>query len=185
MYAIKVELKLNNREKTLMNKHLGFSRFCYNYALSIYNQLNHKEYPGGSSKKIDLIRKIFNNLTKKNPDFDWANQMSSRVYQNAFRNLKTAFTKFWKGEAKRPIYKKKKHPGSFKDKLGLTERTYDCNACSLSICRDLNSAINLAQAPLEQTKTRVGSIRRNACGQVVADNLGLKQEVNTKMINFG
>lgn len=113
MYAIKVELKLNNREKTLMNKHLGFSRFCYNYALSIYNQLNHKEYPGGSSKKIDLIRKIFNNLTKKNPDFDWANQMSSRVYQNAFRNLKTAFTKFWKGEAKRPIYKKKKHPGSF------------------------------------------------------------------------
>ena len=48
MYAIKVELKLNNREKTLMNKHLGFSRFCYNYALSIYNQLDHQEYSGGS-----------------------------------------------------------------------------------------------------------------------------------------
>lgn len=78
MYAIKVELKLNNREKTLMNKHLGFSRFCYNYALSIYSQLDHEEYPGGSSKKIDLIKKIFNNLTKKNPDFAWANEMSSR-----------------------------------------------------------------------------------------------------------
>lgn len=113
MYAIKVELKLNNQEKTLMNKHLGFSRFCYNYALGIYSQLDHKKYPGGSSRKIDLIKKIFNNLTKKNPDFAWANKMSSRVYQNAFRALKTAFTRFWQGLGGRPKYKKKKHPGSF------------------------------------------------------------------------
>jgi putative transposase len=113
MYAIKVELKLSNREKTLMNKHLGFSRFCFNYALGVYNQLDHKEYPGGSSKKIDLIKKIFNNLTKKKPDFVWANSMSSRVYQNAFRALKMAFTRFWQGLGGRPKYKKKKHPGSF------------------------------------------------------------------------
>lgn len=113
MYAIKVELKLNNREKQKMNKHLGFSRFCYNYALSIYNQLDHREYPGGSSKKIDLIKKIFNNLTKKNPDFAWASQMSSRVYQNAFRALKKAFSRFWKGLGGRPKFKKKKHPASF------------------------------------------------------------------------
>ena len=113
MYAIKVELKLNNREKTLMNQHIGFSRFCYNYALEIYSQLDHKKYPGGSSKKIDLIKKIFNNLTKKNPEFAWANEMSSRVYQNAFRNLKMAFTRYWKGNGKYPRYKKKKSASSF------------------------------------------------------------------------
>lgn len=113
MYAIKVELKLNNREKNLMNKHLGFSRFCYNYALGIYNQLDHARYPGGSSTKIDLIKKIFNNLTKKKSDFAWANKMSSRVYQNAFRALKMAFTRFWQGLGGRPKFKKKKHPGSF------------------------------------------------------------------------
>lgn len=113
MYAIKVELKLNNREKTLMNKHLGFSRFCYNYALSIYNQLDHQEYSGGSSKKIDLIRKVFTNLTKNNPDFAWTKQMSSRVYQNAFRNLKKAFSRYWEGLGGRPRYKQKKYPGSF------------------------------------------------------------------------
>ncbi len=96
-----------------MNQHIGFNRFCYNYALSIYNQLDHEEYKGGSSKKIDLIKKIFTNLTKKNPDFSWTKTMSSRVYQNAFRALKTAFSRFWKGLGKRPVYKKKKHSGSF------------------------------------------------------------------------
>ena len=96
-----------------MNQHIGFNRFCYNYALSIYNQLDHEEYKGGSSKKIDLIKKIFTNLTKKNPDFSWTKTMSSRVYQNAFRALKTAFSRFWKGLGKRPVFKKKKHSGSF------------------------------------------------------------------------
>lgn len=96
-----------------MNQHLGYSRFCYNYALSIYNQLDHKEYLGSSSKKIDLIKKIFTNVTKKNPDFAWTKNLSSRVYQNAFRNLKTAFSRFFKGLGKFPKYKKKKHFQSF------------------------------------------------------------------------
>ena len=113
MYAIKVELKLNNREKTQMNQHIGFSRFCYNYGLSIYNQLNHQQYPGGSSKKIDLIKKVFTNLTKKNPEFNWTKKLSSRVYQNAFRNLKMAFNRYWKGNGKYPRYKKKKNSSSF------------------------------------------------------------------------
>lgn len=114
MQAIKVELKLNNKEKTLINQHIGFSRFCYNYALSIYSQLNHKKYPGGSSKKVDLIRKVFTNLTKNNPDFAWTKQMSSRVYQNAFRALKTAFSRFWNGLGERPKFKRKKQgSGSF------------------------------------------------------------------------
>ena len=113
MYAIKVELKLNNREKTKMNQHLGFSRFCYNYGLSLYNQLNHDKYKGGSSKKIDLIKKVFTNVTKKNPNYAWTKSLSSRVYQSSFRNLKNAFSRFFKGLGKYPKYKKKKHPGSF------------------------------------------------------------------------
>lgn len=113
MYAIKRELKLNKQEKILMDKHIGFNRFCYNYALSIYEQLDHKEYPGGSSKKINKIRTVFTNYTKKNPDFSWTQELSSRVYQNAFKSLKTSFTRFWKGISERPVYKKKKNPGSF------------------------------------------------------------------------
>ena len=113
MYAIKVELKLNNQEKTLMNQHIGFSRFVYNYGLSIYNQLDHQEDKGGTSKKLDLIKKVFTNVTKKKPDMNWTKQMSSRVYQNAFRSLKNAYSRYWQGLGKRPRYKQKKHPGSF------------------------------------------------------------------------
>lgn len=113
MYAIKVELKLNNREKTKMNKHLGFSRFCFNFALSLYNQLDHKEYKGASSKKIDLIKKVFTNHLKTLPEYFWTKQLSSRVYQNAFRNLKTAFTRFFKGLGKYPRFKRKKSSNSF------------------------------------------------------------------------
>ena len=113
MYAIKVELKLNNREKTLMNQHIGFSRFIYNYGLSIYNQIDHQELKGGTSKKLDLIKKVFTNVTKKNPEFAWTKKMSSRVYQNAFRNLKKAYSRYWQGLGKRPRYKQKRHPGSF------------------------------------------------------------------------
>lgn len=113
MYAIKVELKLNNREKTKMNQHIGFSRFCYNFALSLYSQLDHKEYPGGASKKVDLIRKIFTRSLKPSPEYSWTRKMSSRVYQNAFRALKMALSRFFKGLGKYPKFKQKKHPGSF------------------------------------------------------------------------
>lgn len=113
MYAIKVELKLNNREKTLMNQHIGFSRFIYNYGLSLYNQIDHQKYKGGTSKKIDLIKKVFTNVTKKNPEFAWTKQLSSRVYQNAFRNLKNAYSRYGQGLGKRPQHKKKKHCHSF------------------------------------------------------------------------
>ncbi|WP_333312770.1 MULTISPECIES: helix-turn-helix domain-containing protein [unclassified Microcoleus] len=30
MYALKLELKLNNTERTLMARHAGYARFCYN-----------------------------------------------------------------------------------------------------------------------------------------------------------
>ncbi|MBR8829502.1 MAG: helix-turn-helix domain-containing protein, partial [Gomphosphaeria aponina SAG 52.96 = DSM 107014] len=39
MYAIKIELKLNNKERTKLAQHAGYSRFVYNYALSLYNQI--------------------------------------------------------------------------------------------------------------------------------------------------
>ncbi|MEG4290893.1 helix-turn-helix domain-containing protein [Microcoleus sp. C2C3] len=32
MYAIKLKLKLNNKEGSLMAQHSGYRRFCYNYA---------------------------------------------------------------------------------------------------------------------------------------------------------
>ncbi|MBD2016422.1 IS200/IS605 family element transposase accessory protein TnpB [Microcoleus sp. FACHB-53] len=111
MYAIKLELKLNNQERTLMAKHAGFSRFVYNYGLGLYKQV--MDIKGGLTKKLSAIRKVLTNLTKKKPDFAWMNQLSSRVYQNALIALKNGLNRFFKGLGKFPTFKRKKDRDSF------------------------------------------------------------------------
>jgi putative transposase len=111
MYAIKLELKLNNQERTLMAKHAGFSRFVYNYGLALYKQV--MALKGGLTKKISAIRKVFTNVTKKKPEFAWMNQLSSRVYQNALTALKNGLSRFFKGLGKFPVFKRKKDKNSF------------------------------------------------------------------------
>lgn len=111
MYAIKLELKLNNAERTLMAQHAGFSRFVYNYGLALYKQVI--DIKGGLTRKISAIRKVLTNLTKKKPEFAWMNQLSSRVYQNAFIALKNGLNRFFKGLGKFPNFKRKKDRDSF------------------------------------------------------------------------
>lgn len=113
MFAIKIELKLNNSERTLMAKHVGFSRFIYNYGLAMYNGLDHQIYKGGVNKKLLAIKKVLTNFTKKQPGFAWMNELSSRVYQNAFRDLNNAFSRYFKGLGERPTFKSKKDKNSF------------------------------------------------------------------------
>jgi len=111
MYAIKLELKLNNREHTLMVQHAGFSRFVYNYGLALYKQV--MDIKGGVTKKISAIRKVLTNFTKKKPEFAWMNRLSSRVYQNALIALKNGLTRSFNGLGEFPTFKRKKDKHSF------------------------------------------------------------------------
>ncbi|MBR8826565.1 MAG: transposase [Gomphosphaeria aponina SAG 52.96 = DSM 107014] len=113
MYAIKLELKLNNKERTKLAQHAGYSRFVYNYALGLYNQLDHQEFKQSASKKLDTIKKLFTNYRKKEKESQWCNKLSSRVYQNAFIALKNAFSRFFKGISGYPKFKRKKNNCSF------------------------------------------------------------------------
>ena len=106
-----------------MAKHAGFSRMVYNYGLSLYSQLDHKEYKGGSSKKIAAIKKVLTNYTKKQPEFAWMKELSSTVYQSALQALLAAFYRFFKGLGKYPKFKRKKDSNSF--------TVYDCNGVVL------------------------------------------------------
>lgn len=63
MFAIKCELKLNNKQQTLMAKPTGFARVVYNYGLSLYSQLDHKEFIGGVTKKTGAIKKVLTNYS--------------------------------------------------------------------------------------------------------------------------
>jgi putative transposase len=62
VYAIKVELKLNNSECSLMARHSGYARFCYNLALSIY--MGVMDVKVSSSRKLAQIQKLLPTSSK-------------------------------------------------------------------------------------------------------------------------
>jgi putative transposase len=111
MFAVKRRLKLNNKEKTIMAQHAGFSRVVYNYGLSLFwSSLDCKV---SDTKRLFAIKKCLTNITKKKAEFSWMNELSSRVYQNAFASLQNALSRWRKGLAKKPVFKQKKHGQSF------------------------------------------------------------------------
>ncbi|WP_202224720.1 RNA-guided endonuclease TnpB family protein [Okeania sp. KiyG1] len=107
MKSIRTKLKLNNKQKTLMAQHAGYSRWCYNWGLSLWNQA----YTDGYKPNTRKLREVFTNHTK--PLYPWMKNLSSKVYQYAFINLGEAFKRFFQGLGKRPRFKKKGKFDSF------------------------------------------------------------------------
>ena len=107
MKSIRTKLKLNNKQKTLMAQHAGYSRWCYNWGLSLWNAA----YTDGYKPNPRKLREVFTNHTK--PLYPWMKNLSSKVYQYAFINLGEAFKRFFQGLGKRPRFKKKGKSDSF------------------------------------------------------------------------
>ena len=112
MFAIRRALKLNNKEATLLAKHAGFRRVVYNMGLNLRTQM-YGEAHCSDSKVIDAVKKVLTNYVKKRPDFAWMSELSSRVYQHALIDLKTAFSRYRKGVAKHPTYASRRDGQSF------------------------------------------------------------------------
>lgn len=109
MYAIKRELKLNNRERSLMRGCAGFKRFVYNYCLDlIVASWNFEGVKASDSKRVAAIKKVFTNVTMQKPEFAWMKNYPSTVYQSAFIDIKEAFVRWRKGIAGFPQKKSKK-----------------------------------------------------------------------------
>ena len=111
MYALKLELKLNNSERTRMARHAGYARFCYNLARTLY--LGVMDIKVSRTLKMALIKKTFTNFIKKQPEYQWTKTLSSRVYQNAFIAFNSALERFFKGLSGFPNFKRKKSGDSF------------------------------------------------------------------------
>ena len=114
MKSIRTKLKLNNKQKTLMAQHAGYSRWCYNWGLSLWI----RAYKDGYKPNVRKLREVFTNQTK--PQHPWMKNLSSKVYQYAFINLGEAFKRFFsfgmlrkQGLGKHPRFKKKGKQDSF------------------------------------------------------------------------
>ncbi len=100
-HSITTKLKLNNRQKTLMAGHAGFSRWVYNWGLAMWKDA----YNQGLKPNTKTLKRLFTNHVK--PEYPWMSELSSKVYQYAFINLGEAFKRFFKGLGKYPRFKHK------------------------------------------------------------------------------
>ncbi|GHO50807.1 RNA-guided endonuclease InsQ/TnpB family protein [Ktedonospora formicarum] len=109
----RVELDLNNTQRTLCHKHAGAARWAYNYGL----RRKQEAYKAGLNvpTAIDLHREI-NALKASEP---WMYQVSKCAFQEGLRDLDTAFKHFfrkcrlkkagtWKGKCGYPCFKSRK-----------------------------------------------------------------------------
>ena len=96
-----IELKLNNKQKTLFAQHCGYARVAYNFALSSFKTgLDKDEW----RSHIDIKRE-FNAV--KYEKFGWCSDLSQNASKNAIHNLGDAVQR-WKTKQNRfPVYKKR------------------------------------------------------------------------------
>lgn len=114
MYAVKLELKLNNKERSKLAGCAGFKRVVYNFGNSLVQQSwSFEGIKAGDAKRIDTIKKILTNEVMQKPEYSWMRNYPSTVYQSALQDLKDAFTRWRKGLAEMPVFKSKKLGDSF------------------------------------------------------------------------
>ena len=63
--------------------------------------------------RILEAKKVFTNYVKKQPEYAWTSNYSSRIYQSAFQHLGEAFKWYKEGTSKYPKLKRKKDRQSF------------------------------------------------------------------------
>ena len=125
MRSFKTELKLNNQQKTLCEKHVGTARFAYNWGLSICETAY--EIDEGRPTAIDLHKYFVRDEKSIKP---WLYEISKATPQLAFMNLDKAYKNFFrsKGKSHLPTYKKK----GIYDSFGL-EGTIKVNEKSIQV----------------------------------------------------
>lgn len=106
--SFKYRLYPTEAQKVLIAKHIGSCRFVYNLAL----ETKITAYSGSKTNLtcFDLMKQ----LPELKKECEWLKEVNAQSLQQSISNLDTAFTKFFKGQADFPNFKKKASGGSFK-----------------------------------------------------------------------
>ena len=90
--AYKVELKPNNKQRTLLEKSAGTARFAYNWGLN--KRINQYKEEKTTASAIDQHKEL---CTVKKTEFPWMYEVSKMAPQEALRDLDSAFKYFFRG----------------------------------------------------------------------------------------
>jgi putative transposase len=114
MYSLKLELKLNNKQRSFLAGSAGFSRLVYNFGLSLLtSSWGFEGVKASESKRLTQIEKVFTNHVKTLPQYAWMKQYPSAIYSSALRNLASSVDRWRKGTSGFPKLKSKKRGDSF------------------------------------------------------------------------
>lgn len=107
----------NNKQQTKLFQYANTSRFAYNWALG-REQENYKN--SGKFISDGDLRKEFTQL-KKTEEYKWLNSVSNNVTKQAMKDACDAYKKFFKGLAKHPRFKSRKHsvPKFYQDNIKI------------------------------------------------------------------
>ncbi|MFX0065666.1 MAG: RNA-guided endonuclease InsQ/TnpB family protein [Candidatus Hermodarchaeota archaeon] len=122
----KYELKVNNKERTLLAMYAGTARFAWNWGLA--QRLKRYKENEGQDKYTDAMKQHQELNGLKASEFAWMYQVSKCVPQEALRDLQTAFDNFLadlknrRATGSKPKYgfPKFKKKGKCKDSFRLT-----------------------------------------------------------------
>lgn len=107
MQAFKQRLYPTPEQATYLRREFGACRFVYNWALGLRTQSWTESNIRLTSKEVG--RRL--TLLKREKDFLWLNEVSSRCLCFALMNLDTAFKRFFEKKAKYPKFKRRRDYG--------------------------------------------------------------------------
>jgi putative transposase len=106
--AHKIEFRpCTDKQEILLKKSCGVARFTYNWALAQWNS----QYKLGNKPTPNKLKKQFNSIRRE--EFPWTYEVSKCASEQAFANLGTSFSNFFKKIGKYPKFKKKGAKDSF------------------------------------------------------------------------
>jgi putative transposase len=116
LLGFKTELKLNNKQKTLLAKHAGTARHAWNWGLDLTKAILNNNKNCQSEDRIKFptaieLHKWLNRLVKTNNP--WYYESSKCAPQYALRQLRDAWDRCFKKMAGAPKFKKKGKHDSF------------------------------------------------------------------------
>lgn len=115
--TIKIQLKPNNKQKTLLFQCAGTARWAYNWTLD-KQQKNHEF--GGKFISDSELRKELTQL-KKTDELKWLNKYSNNITKQAIKDACEAYKKFFKKITDKPRFKSKRKskPSFYHDNIKI------------------------------------------------------------------
>lgn len=102
--GIKIRLYPTKEQEALMWKHVHASRFIYNYMLALQKE----RYANGEKHLSAFDMNKLLTPMKKQPEFEWLNEVSNRTLQRACADLAEAYNNMFKKFARFPKFKSRK-----------------------------------------------------------------------------